>query len=672
MIETNRWKRATRRLLVAALATILAPTASVAASNLLLNPGAEEGSFAGWTTGGTPSGQPLIDPSTHLPTPRNHTGLHRFGVSVGWSTADCYQYQEIPVVPGHTHEVSLWYVKEDGTDEVITVAWADGPFGSPETVLYSDAGRKPEWTELTGQTFVPSGTTATLIIRYTHAWPTNIASIHVDDVSVVDTSPPEPGALVNADFEGDFSRGIAEGWRAFRKGSGGFWKPNELLGRLGGGIYGCYAGHPDPGYDCIDEYESARMSAKTYIIDASRYDLVGRFHNWLGQEALMIGKIGPEPYAHLFPDHDTWQNNAYADGRWFADYLENNWIQTNPGFEADAYYCHNEPSVNVVSNLQKVCRFELGFTHRMHELGHRTCVLNNSVGTPAPPENFLIDEVRELLAEADYVGYHAYGNWDTGWMCPENAGPYTYRWQTIAQWYIHRRWRFPPVIYTEGGQYWWVGEKTPQQIIDDLTCYEQRERTEEFWSVGLQYFVTGAWPGAWDAMHLGLYPEIIDGCRAVNQAHPTDAHDGLHAQEFGGLNEIFDMGITQQFESQPGRMYAFSGWFRYEFEGGRPNQLTIRVGWDPTGQTDDADAPTVQWSPDLIALGPNNPIHDGPWDTDIWYEHTAEFPATGSSASIWIRGTEPTGTTSSRVYVDDIVLVTTGEPVPVPSRLETY
>jgi hypothetical protein len=173
-------------------------------------------------------------------------------------------------------------------------------------------------------------------------------------------------------------------------------------------------------------------------------------------------------------------------------------------------------------------------------------------------------------------------------------------------------------------------------------------------------------------MHIGLYPEIIDGCRAVNRAHPTDAHGGLYAQEFGGRSETFDMGITQQFETEPGRMYAFRGWFRYEFEEGWPNQLTICVGWDPTGQTDSADAPTVQWSGDLIALGQNNPIHDRPWDTDIWYEYAADMPATGSNASIWIRGTEPTGTTSARVYVDDITLVATGEPVPVSSRLETY
>ncbi len=642
----------------------------LASGNLIENPGGEEGSFEPWHTGGSPAGQPLLDPSTHIPDPPNHSGSHRFGISVGWATVDCYQYQSFPVVSGRTYRVSLWYAKEDGTDEVLTVAWVDGDYGAAEHVLYSVADRAPDWTLLDGQEFVPSGDTATLVIRYRHDYPSNIASIHVDDISVVDVSPPAPGRIANGDFEGSFTNGVAEAWEAFEVRPGGFWKPNELLGRLGGGIYGCFEGHPDPDYDCIDEYQSVRMSAKAYLIDASRYDLVGRFEGWLGPEVLTIGKIGPETVTHIYPDGDTWEHNAEADGRRFADYVHENWILTNPGFVADAYYCLNEPSVNVVTNLQRVCKFELGFTRRMHELGYRTCVLNNSVGTPATLENMLIDEVRELFAEADYVGYHAYGNWDSGWMCPPEADPYTYRWQTVAQWYIDRGWRFPPVLYTEGGQYWWEGEKTPQQISDDLVCFERRERQEEFWSIGLQYFVTGAWPGAWDAMHIGRYPEIIDACRAANRAHPVDAHGGIRSQEFGGTGK-FDLGIVQAIETAPGWTYSFRGWFKYEYELGWPNHAVIRVGWDPTGQTTNALASTVQWSEDLIALGANNPIHDGPWDSDLWYRYTDVFAATGDSASIWIRGSQRGGANRVRIYVDDVELAGTPPP-PGASHLTIY
>ena len=77
-------------------------------------------------------------------------------------------------------------------------------------------------------------------------------------------------------------------------------------------------------------------------------------------------------------------------------------------------------------------------------------------------------------------------------------------------------------------------------------------------------------------------------------------------------------------------------------------------------RTSNAAAPTVQWSPDLIALGQNNPIYDGPWESDIWYPYHATFTATGSSATLWIRGDQSTGSTSTRIYVDDVE-ITPGE-----------
>ncbi len=667
------------------LAVILIPASPVPAQNLINNPGAESGDFTGWMRGGTPANDPTIDPSTHIPNPPNHSGNHRVGISVGWNTADCYQYQTVSVTPGAEYALALWYVKEDGTDESLTVSWANGSFGAPEEVLYNVGGsvRQSSWAQLNGARFIPSQDTVTIIIHYRHTYATNIASIHVDDInfvyygpgptptfgpSLTPTQTPGPTRtptptmnpsvtpipMQNREFEGNFTNGVADGWTSFRIQGGGFWKSNELLGRLGGGIYGCTTGSGIPGYDCIDEYQSARMSAKTYAVEQSRYDLVGLFENVLGQEVLTLAKIGPEAHLDVFPDGDTWENNAESDGRRFADYVVDQWINKNPGFQADVYHGLNEPSTNVASDLAKVCRFELGFTRRMHERGYRTCVINASVGTPSPLENALIPEFRELMAEADYLGYHAYGNWNTGWMCPADADPWTYRWQQVIDWYTERGWRHPPVLYTEGGQYWWIGEKTPQQIIADLNCYESRERQEEFWSVGLHYFVTGAWPGGWQEMNLSLYPEIIDACSQTNRAHPNDAHGGLRSQEMGGRKEIYDIGIRQQITTIPGWDYELRGWFKYEYEEGWPNQSTIQVGWDPTGQTASPTAASVQWSSNLITLGYNNPIYDGPWETDIWYEYRGTFHATGATTSLWIRTTEPTGSTTARAYVDDI------------------
>lgn len=660
------------------------PTATpvVTVGNLLQNPGAETGDYSFWTTGGDHALS--IDPSTHVPNPPNHSGSHRFGLSVGWQTADAWMYQTVDVIPGESYEASGYLLKMDGTDEYFECHWINGAWGGEENLIYnSGGGQRDNWTYFS-QSLVPTSTKVTFVCRYKHVFATNIASFHVDDLALTGPIPatPYPTAtptqtptplgtltptptkagglgpelLSNNTFEGSFDgSGVASGWTSFRNGANGFFKANERLGRIGGGIYGCFAGSPVGGYSCMDEYHSIRMSAKSYLIDASRYDLIGQFRDELGDEVLTVGKVEPDAYKHIFADGNTWQTNAYADGRVYADWLYNNWIATNPGFAADAHYGLNEPSANVVEDLAKVARFELGFTDRMHELGHRTVVLNVAVGNPAPLENILIPEVQELMAKADFLGYHNYGDWDTGWMCPQYAEPFTYRWQTVIEWYRDRGWRHPPVIYTEAGQYWWEGEKTPQEIIDDLNCYEERNRLEEIWSVGINYFVTGAWPGGWDEMHLGRFPQIIDAMRVTNQAHPVDAKNGVNSQEMGTDNPaVFDVGIVQQVNTSAGEEYEFEGWFKYEYEKGWPNAATIQVGWDPTGQTSNANAGTIQWTADLIALGPNNPLYNGPWETDIWYEVRDTFAATGSQASVWIRFQEPTGSTAARLYVDDL------------------
>jgi hypothetical protein len=160
-------------------------------SNLLVNPGAEYGDFTAWTTGGSPSGQPLINPTTHLPSPRNHTGDYRFGMSVGWAVANCWQYQAITVTPGMEYTTSLWACHSDGTDEHVQFSWIDGTFGGAENVLYDigPSGPSESWSEYSGVTFVPTGSTVTIVVRYLHDYSSNIASIHVDDMFVGAAGP---------------------------------------------------------------------------------------------------------------------------------------------------------------------------------------------------------------------------------------------------------------------------------------------------------------------------------------------------------------------------------------------------------------------------------------------------------------------------------------------------
>lgn len=666
--------------------TPVVPTPTPGLGNLLLNPGAETGDFSYWTIGGQKL--PVIDPVSDVPTPANHSGSHRFGLSAGWETADSYQYQTVNVVPGASYQASLWLVRRDGTDESLEMTWFDGNWqqGTEQRIYMSQGPEVSTWREFSGSSVVPTRDHVTIVLRYRHTFATNIASMHVDDLvlhgpvpgertptatptitptpTVTPTSPipstptntPVTGGelLANGGFEGTFAgHGVAQGWNGFIVSPNGFWKENQKLGRLGGGIYGCRI---DLG--CPEDEQNYRLMGKTYLVSQDRDNLIGELPNQLGQEVITIAKWDAEA-PDIYPDGDTWPNNAYDDGRRFANYYYDTWMTKFPGVTADAYYGLNEPSVNDVGHLVKVCAFETGFTDRMHELGCKAIVLNNSVGTPGNVANFYIQEVRDLLAMADYVGYHAYGDWETGWMCPWFAEEETYRWQTIAQHYIDNGWRFPPVIYTEGGQYWWEGEKTPEQVRDDLICYEGRERTEEFWSLGLCYFVTAAWNGGWNAMNIGRYPLIIDGCRATNMAHPVDAHGGTKSQEFGARKQSFDRGIYQQVSTTAGRDYRFTGWLKFEYDEGWPHAATIRIGWDPTGQTANPNAASVQWTSDLISSGPNNPIHAGPWDHDLWYQYDTTFHATGSTAALWIRGSQPTTsprTPSVRIYADDLSL----------------
>ena len=129
-------------------------------------------------------GDPVIDPTTHIPDPPNHSGEHRFGMSVGWGKADFYQHQKIKVIPGATYEAGMWAAKADGTDETLEMSWVDGEFGGKEDLLYS-AGTDEifeQWRQFSGVRFTPKSDQITLVIRYRHTSPTNIASIHVDDI----------------------------------------------------------------------------------------------------------------------------------------------------------------------------------------------------------------------------------------------------------------------------------------------------------------------------------------------------------------------------------------------------------------------------------------------------------------------------------------------------------
>jgi hypothetical protein len=149
--------------------------------NLVANGGAETGDFSWWKVGA----DPMIDPPTDISDPPNYSGEHRFGISVGWQTADFFQFQEIEVEPGMVYRTGLWMCHANGTDEEAELLWIDGAFGGKEVSLAKTAKiAEPEWKQYEAEV-TPTGSIATLVIRYRHAKPTDVASIHVDDVYLI-------------------------------------------------------------------------------------------------------------------------------------------------------------------------------------------------------------------------------------------------------------------------------------------------------------------------------------------------------------------------------------------------------------------------------------------------------------------------------------------------------
>lgn len=590
----------------------------------------------------------------------------------GWAQKS-YLFQSGQVCAGTEYEIK------------VTAGWSPATANGTRwtSSLGVAQGHQTDWSAMTHQAQLwPFGTAAatntaalrvialggvlTVMIKIEQAW----SSTWIDDMSITvvgaatipptathtltptsvntktptPTLPPQlgPNLLTNSGFEGAFSNGVASGWTGFAAAAGGYHKQNALLGRIGGGIYGFM-----PNWPTNMDDENVRMSAKTYLVDLSRFNMVKRLREELGDDTLIVAKTDAET---LFPNGDPYSNPT-LNGRYMADW----WAARSvaDGFFAHAYYGVNEPDMNHVPNLIKAAQFELAYTRRLHQLGLRSVVLNHAFGTPANLNNMLIPEVRDLLAEADYVGYHPYADPRYNRTCDPRGFDIVMRYTQIRALYDQRGWRVPPAIYTEGGVHVIVenGSPNPQEARDDMVCYEALLRTQDRMAIGLNYFVTASW-GGWAGYDITRYPLIIDGIRAANRANPYDARTGLRAQQVGGKREPFDRGVAQAVNTQPGATYIIELWAQYTFYDGYPNawpsSAVIRVGWDPSGQTANPDAPSVQWSGNLVG--------GTLVETDIWYRFQATVIAGGPQGSLWLRAAQAQALPSVRVSFDDVSL----------------
>lgn len=460
---------------------------------------------------------------------------------------------------------------------------------------------------------------------------------------------PRINQVANPSFEGEFADGVAQGWTSFAIGRHGYHKENAKLGPIGGGVYGASVMDEKAG-DWRGDLMTVRLSGKVHLVDASREDVARKLRDELGDDVMTIIKYGPEPY---FSDKgkEPYKENAAEHGTEFADYCYQKSQQS--GIKATCYYGLNEPHVNSREDFAKICMFEKAFTEQLHRHGMRSIVINHSTGTPGDRTNMLIEPVRELLAVADFVGYHCYGGPKDELMCAPSSTPNSMRWDTFARWYQERGWRCPPMIYTEattwGG---WHDQFTPEAIRDDIFCMCERMEAAQPWAIGMCLFCTGCWKGQiWCKWDMSAFPEIIEDLREYNMAHPVDACTGTKSQQVGSRGEPFRRGVCQAFKSRPGSNMQATCRLKYEYYDGWPCKLQLLVGIDKTGQTRDPKADTIEWSGELIST------HK--WDSDIWYRYSTDFGPTSERSSIWIRAMQGPGGPSVRVSIDDVAAVET-------------
>lgn len=434
--------------------------------------------------------------------------------------------------------------------------------------------------------------------------------------------------ILNPGFEQPFSGGVAAGWQSWSASGTGYWKQSSRLGRIGAGVYG--------GGGTVVPIIT-RLAPKTILVSDIGLGATGGLRAAM-PDALIVGRLFIDHVMNQYLTDPEFYGRKHADDCYTA-HLD------KPGIDAWHGFC--EPYMNEVEAARRVARFERAFALRCRERGLKSCVFNLAVGNPGDMNIMLLDEVIACLAVADYAGYHSYGGTRDQFMVGPQAPWFSLRWRSYMNMYRERGLRMPPVIYTECTTFTaWKGTFTAAQVRDDLIAFEALSKPDP-WSVGMCIFQFGAGDPTWDARQCMNEPVIYQGCGDYNLNHPADAWQGLYSQQFGENSGGFTGGIRQVVTLAPGKSYKLRHTMKYETYGvnGVPS---FCVGYDLSGQTGDPNAATLTWSADLISLENR--------ETDWWYEHSLAFTATGTTASIWFKGSQLPSKSRWRIMVDEVSL----------------
>ncbi len=578
--------------------------------------------------------------------------------------------QHVYVVPGETYTVTCdVYMELDGGEafsgeNMIATVGLD-PYGDVDigegSVDWSPAqGDKGAWRTLTMQTDAIFEVMTVYVAAWRKSNGFGNGRIWIDNIVLtgpVPTDPPSPplepppdpdanvpattgGELVsNGGFETGWSGGVAGGWSSWSTAGSGTWRQSTLVGPIGAGKY-----------NFTEADTIVAMNPKTVLtMQMGDADYWATKPNMV--DTVIVGRLFIDPYIGQYLSDPVFYGRKHADDCK---------VEQDNHPRIDCWQGFNEPGWGD-DEWPKVVAFEKAFAERCHELGMKACVLNTSTGSPGNIWKML--EAHELLDIADYVGHHNYGGPNDQLMIDaspaiDNPCSFALRFRQYADMYNDRGWRIPPVIYTEATTYGgWHGAFSPEAIRDDLIAFGPFIH-EDRWALGLTLFCAGG-SGAWTDWNIQGQGDIAAACGVWNAANPSDAVDGLYSQQFGAgeihpdtLSEMqnpngnFTGGVVRQVTGLvTDNTYLLDLDFKFEFRGAQP-QAKFYTGVDPTGQTGNPNASSIIWSADIIAN--ESAVHE------IWERTWRTFTATGSSASIWLKGEQTTANPAYRVSVDRV------------------
>ena len=453
-------------------------------------------------------------------------------------------------------------------------------------------------------------------------------------IAVSDGSPGTGENLIaNPGFESGFSNGLGTSWLSWRTRGAGYWKASSRLGRIGSGSYAS-------GSQVLSSVK--RLNPKVILLEGNALGMAAEFRRTF-PDAILVGRLFIDPLASQYLSNPEFYGRKHAE----------DCVRTSRS-EIDAWQGLNEPYINGIEEARRVARFEKAFSDRIQELGKKSVVLNLAVGNPGDMETMLLPEVVDLLATADYAGYHAYGGNKDQLLNGPQSPWFANRWRFYAQMYRERGLRMPPVIYTEVNTFnQWKGNVPPGvkpraawEIRDDLIAFEEDSRKDP-WAVGMAIFLFGSSSAEFAGRETANEPVIYEASGDHNLNNPADAKTGLFSQQFGTDGGEFEGGLVQRVSVRAGVRYRLASATKYETRLPR-SRPSFWVGYDLTGQTSDSAASSIVWSPELITAEER--------ETDIWYAHGLEVTASGPQVSIWFRASPDPDAGGFRVFVDEVKL----------------